>query len=74
MRAGKTLAQALLAWAMQRGAALLATPKPAARARENFDISALPEDALDEINHNQTRRRPNEVVQTGVTSLIAQDR
>jgi hypothetical protein len=27
----------------------------AARARENFDISALPEDALDEINRIQTR-------------------
>jgi diketogulonate reductase-like aldo/keto reductase len=44
----------LLAWAVQRGTALLTTPRTAARARENLDISALPEDALDEIN----RKRP----------------
>src|ERR1700723_2857824 len=39
-RIGKTPAQVLLAWAVQRGTALLTTPKSAARARENFDISA----------------------------------
>src|SRR5579871_4141368 len=42
-RVGKTPAQVLLAWAVQRGTALLTTPRTAARARENFDISALPE-------------------------------
>src|SRR5271156_1246659 len=41
-RVGKTPAQVLLAWAGQRGTALLTTPRSAARARENFDISALP--------------------------------
>src|SRR5580693_5101501 len=35
-RVGKTAAQVLLAWAVQRGTALLTTPKSAARARENF--------------------------------------
>ncbi len=35
-------------------------------ARENFDITALPEDALDEINRIQTRQRLNEVVKSGV--------
>src|SRR5207245_8453881 len=64
-RVGKTPAQVLLAWAVQRGTALLTTPRTAARARENFDISALPEDALDEINRIQTRQRFNEVVNTG---------
>src|ERR1700719_4979803 len=49
-RVGKTAAQVLLAWAVQRGTALLTTPRSAARARENFDSSPLPEDALDEIN------------------------
>src|SRR6202020_492506 len=49
-RVGKTPAQVLLAWAAQRGTALLTTPKSADRARENLDISALPADALDEIN------------------------
>jgi alcohol dehydrogenase (NADP+) len=69
---GKTPAQVLLAWAVQRGTALLTTPKSAARARENFDISALPDDALNEINRIQTRHRLNEVVKTGVPGFIAQ--
>ena len=71
-RIGKTPAQVLLAWAVQRGTALLTTPKTAARARENFDISALPEDALNEINRIQTRQRLNDVVKTGVPGFIAQ--
>jgi len=73
-RVGKTPAQVLLAWAVQRGTALLTTPKDAARARENFDISALPEDALNEINRIQTRQRLNEVVKTGVPGFIPQSR
>ena len=71
-RVGKTPAQVLLAWAVQRGTALLTTPKSAARARENFDISALPEDALDEINRIQTRQRLNTVVTTGIPGFIPQ--
>ncbi len=71
-RVGKTPAQVLLAWAVQRGTALLTTPKTAARARENFDISALPEDAFDEINRIQTRQRFNEVVKTGSPGFIPQ--
>src|ERR1700752_2101473 len=70
----KTPAQVLLAWAVQRGTALLTTPKSAARARENFDISALPQDALDEINRIQTRQRLNTVVKTGVPGFIPQGR
>jgi alcohol dehydrogenase (NADP+) len=70
-RVGKTPAQVLLAWAVQRGTALLTTPKSAARARENFDISALPEDALNEINRIQSRQRLNPVVTTGVPGFIA---
>lgn len=70
-RVGKTPAQVLLAWAVQRGTALLTTPKTAARARENFDISSLPEDAFDEISRIQTRQRFNEVVKTGVPGFIA---
>src|SRR5271166_6391228 len=73
-RVGKTPAQVLLAWAVQRGTALLTTPRSAARARENFDISALPEDALDEINRIQTRQRLNEVVKTGSPGFIPQGR
>jgi alcohol dehydrogenase (NADP+) len=67
---GKTPAQVLLAWAVQRGTALLTTPRSADRARENFNISALPEDALDEINRIQTRQRLNDVVNTGSPGFI----
>jgi aldehyde reductase len=73
-RVGKTPAQVLLAWAVQRGTALLTTPRSAARARENFDITALPEDALDEINRIQTRQRLNPVANTGVPGFIPQGR
>jgi alcohol dehydrogenase (NADP+) len=71
-RIGQTPAQVLLAWAVQRGGALLTTPKTAARARENFDISALPADAFDEINRIQTRQRFNEVVKTGSGGFLPQ--
>jgi alcohol dehydrogenase (NADP+) len=73
-RIKKTPAQVLLAWAVQRGTALLTTPRTAARAKENFDISALPEDAFDEINRIQTRQRLNEVVKTGVPGFIPRGR
>jgi alcohol dehydrogenase (NADP+) len=72
VQVGKTPAQVLLAWAVQRGTAVLTTPKTAARARENFDISYLPQDALDEINRIQTRQRLNAVVTTGVPGFIPQ--
>ena len=73
-RVGRTPAQVLLAWAVQRGTALLTTPKNAARARENLNISALPEDAFDEINRIQTRQRFNDVVKTGSPGFIPQGR
>lgn len=69
-RVGKTPAQVLLAWAIQRGTALLTTPKSAARAQENFNISPLPQDALDEINRIEIRERLNNVVNTGVPGFI----
>jgi alcohol dehydrogenase (NADP+) len=69
-RIGKTPAQVLLAWAVQRGTALLTTPKSAARAKENFDISRLPDDAFAEINRIQIRQRLNSVVNTGVPGFI----
>ena len=73
-KVGKTPAQVLLAWAVQRGTALLTTPRTAARARENLDISILPQDAMDEINRIQTRQRFNEVVKTGSPGFIPQGR
>lgn len=73
-RIGKTPAQVLLAWAIQRGTALLTTPRSPARAKENFDISRLPADAFDEINRIQTRQRLNAVVNTGVPGFIPQSK
>ena len=67
---GKTPAQVLLAWAAQRGTALLVTTRTADRARENFNISALPEDAFDKINRIQIRQRLNDVVNTGIPGFI----
>jgi alcohol dehydrogenase (NADP+) len=71
-RIAKTPAQVLLAWAVQRGTAVLTTPKSAERARENFDIARLPQDAFDEINRITTRQRLNPVVTTGVPGFIPQ--
>jgi alcohol dehydrogenase (NADP+) len=69
-KVGKTPAQVLLAWAVQRGTALLTTPKTAERARESFSISPLPQDAFDEINRIQIRQRLNDVVNTGSPGFI----
>jgi alcohol dehydrogenase (NADP+) len=66
----KTPAQVLLAWAIQRGTALLTTPGSAAHARENFDLARLPADAMDAINRIETRQRLNTVVETGVPGFI----
>jgi alcohol dehydrogenase (NADP+) len=59
---------------VQRGTALLTTTRTAARARENLNISALPQDAFDEINRIQTRQRLNEVVTTGIPGFIPRGR
>jgi diketogulonate reductase-like aldo/keto reductase len=70
-RVGKTPAQVALAWAVQRGTALLTTTKTLSRIKENLDVSTLPEDAMREINEGITlRMRFNRVVQTGVPGFI----
>lgn len=69
-RVNQTPAQVLLAWAIQRGTAVLTTPRSPARARENFNISAIPEDAVEQINHIETRQKLNTVDTTGVPGFI----
>jgi len=70
-RVGKTPAQVVLAWAIQRGTALLTTSKTPNRIAENFDVSTLPEDALREMNEGiKSRMRFNAVVETGVPGFI----
>lgn len=62
----KTPAQVLLAWGIQRGTAVLTGSVTPSRIRENFDVTALPEDAIQEINERlETRYRFNSVVDAG---------
>ncbi|MBV8349692.1 MAG: aldo/keto reductase [Mycolicibacterium sp.] len=70
-RVNKTPAQVLLAWAIQRGTALLTTSKTPSRIRENFEVSTLPEAAVREISEGIALRvRFNAVVETGVPGFI----
>jgi len=70
-RVSKTPAQVLLAWAIQRGTALLTTATNPRWIKENFDVSTIPEDAMREIGEGiKTRVRLNAVVQTGVPGFI----
>ena len=70
-RVNKTPAQVALAWAVQRGTAFLTTATTPRYIQENFDISALPEDAMREIRDRvSTRVRFNPVVESGVPGFI----
>lgn len=70
-RVGKTPAQVALAWAVQRGTAYLTTSTNPDHIRENFDISPLPADALQEIREGiATNIRFNGVVDTGLPGFI----
>jgi diketogulonate reductase-like aldo/keto reductase len=70
-RVGKTPAQVALAWAVQRGTAVLTTSTKSDRIRANFEISTLPEDAMREIRDDITTSiRFNAVVRTGVPGFI----
>jgi diketogulonate reductase-like aldo/keto reductase len=70
-RIHKTPAQVVLAWAVQRGTAFLTTSTTPRYIRENFEISALPEDAMQELREGITTNvRFNPVVRTGVPGFI----
>jgi diketogulonate reductase-like aldo/keto reductase len=70
-RVHKTPAQVALAWAVQRGTAFLITSSKPRHIQENFEISALPEDAMQEIREGITTKiRFNAVVRTGVPGFI----
>ncbi|MBV8188351.1 MAG: aldo/keto reductase [Alphaproteobacteria bacterium] len=74
-RLHKTPAQVALAWAIQRGTALLTTSVKPDRIRENFEVSALPEDAMQEIREGMAKKiRFNAVVESGVPGFIPRDR
>ena len=69
-RLRKTPAQVVLAWAVQRGTALLTTSVTPSRIQENFELSTIPEDAMREIRGITTSVRFNAVVETGVPGFI----
>ncbi|MEE6168309.1 MULTISPECIES: aldo/keto reductase [unclassified Mycolicibacterium] len=60
---GKTPAQVLLAWGIQRGGAVLTSTVSHTRLSENFDVTALPDEAVEHISQQlTTRHRFNSVV------------
>jgi len=70
-RVNKTPAQVVLAWAIQRGTALLTTSKTPSRIKENFEVSTLPGEAVREISEGiKLQVRFNPVVETGVPGFI----
>jgi len=74
-RVGKTPAQVALAWAVQRGTAFLTASTKPHNIQANFEISTLPEDAMQEIRDGiKTNVRFNSVVGTGVPGFIPRAR
>jgi diketogulonate reductase-like aldo/keto reductase len=71
---GQTPAQVCIAWALQRGTAVLTTSTSADHIRESLDVSALPEGAMAAIKGITQRYRFNKVVETGRPGFIPQGR
>ena len=71
--AGKTTAQVCIAWALQRGTAILTTSTSADHIRESLDVSPLPESAMEAIKGITTRYRFNKVVETGLPGFIPRE-
>ncbi|MGA0599099.1 aldo/keto reductase [Caulobacter sp. KR2-114] len=70
-RLQRTPAQVALAWAVQRGTAVLTTSTHPDRIAGNFDIAPLPDEAMEEIRERiATRVRFNAVVETGVPGFV----
>jgi diketogulonate reductase-like aldo/keto reductase len=65
-RHGKTPAQVLLAWGIQRHSAVLTASVNPTRISENFDVTAIPDSAVQDISERlETRFRFNSVVDGG---------
>jgi diketogulonate reductase-like aldo/keto reductase len=70
-RVHKTPGQVALAWAVQRGTAFLTTSTNPRHIQENFEISALPAGAMQQMRDAITTNvRFNTVVKTGVPGFI----
>jgi diketogulonate reductase-like aldo/keto reductase len=70
---GKTASQVCIAWALQRGTAILTTSTNANHIRESLDVSPLPESAMEAIKGITTRYRFNKVVETGLPGFIPRE-
>ena len=68
--AGKTTAQVCIAWALQRGTAILTTSTNADHIRASLEVSPLPDSAMEAIKGITTRYRFNKVVESGVPGFI----
>jgi diketogulonate reductase-like aldo/keto reductase len=69
--AGRTPAQVLLAWGIQRGTAVLTSSVNPGRTRENFDVASLSDEAMRAINERlETRYRFNSVVDAGEPGFL----
>ena len=68
---GQAPSQVLLAWAIQRGTAVITTSTNPSHIEESFAVSALPEEAMKQISEGITTRvRLNAVVDSGVPGFI----
>jgi diketogulonate reductase-like aldo/keto reductase len=68
---GQAPSQVLLAWAIQRGTAVITTSTNPRHMEESFAVSALPEEAMKHISEAVTTRvRLNAVVDSGVPGFI----
>ena len=68
---GQAPSQVLLAWAIQRGTAVITTSTNPRHIEESFAVSALPEEAMKQISEGITTRvRLNAVVDSGVPGFI----
>ena len=72
---GLAPSQVLLAWAIQRGTAVITTSTNPRHIEESFAVSALPEEAVKQISEAVTTRvRFNTVVKTGIPGFIPRGR
>jgi aldehyde reductase len=69
-RYGKTPAQVLLAWGIQRDTAVLTSSVTPKRINENFEVTTLPQSAIDAISELETRIRFNSVVDAGEPGFL----
>jgi alcohol dehydrogenase (NADP+) len=70
---GKSPAQTCIAWALQRGTAILTTSTNTDHIRESLDVSPLPQSAMEAIGGITTRYRFNKVVETGLPGFIPRE-